>query len=108
MNLCLKTKTNQSLLNLHISFKREDRKTFIDITPIIDIEGYSFFLMENSDNAENIINRFKSIFNLKDKLSEKLNTSGNTRAKYYSQIVKEIKNEINECMHGYDLKIISI
>jgi len=65
MTLFLRNKENRSIVDIDIYVKREEDKKYIELHSSVIIDTYSDFLMNNLANANEIIDTFTHISDLR-------------------------------------------
>jgi hypothetical protein len=98
MTLFLRTKNNKTIFEVSINLRFNDNgMMYYDLSSDIDIETYSFFLLENINKSGDIISDFDELNNIRAWLWEMFYSSHNHFfSKDETKELFEIKNKIAE------------
>jgi membrane-bound acyltransferase YfiQ involved in biofilm formation len=107
MILFLRDEKNRSIVDIEFYIKHEgDFKDFIELHSVVCIESYSYFLLENLDKKDKIIETFDFISELRGWLWESYFMGKQNDVKEYDNVLKLLRNFMHEWAKEFNLKYV--
>jgi len=103
MTLFLRNKNNRSIVDIDIYVKTEEGRKFVELNSSVIIDTYSDFLMNNLNNANEIIDTFTYISDLRGWLWESYFAGEENDPERLQDVIKEVKSFLKGVATKYEL-----
>ena len=109
MTLFLRTKKNKTLVDIEVYVKHdyETEKEYVELHSVVDITNYSKFLLEHEDIADDVIAVFNDLSELRGWLWENYFMVEDNDPKELPNVIKEVRQMLNEVATKYDLMVVT-
>lgn len=107
MILFLRDNNNNTILDLEVYVKKEDDRSFVEVSSVIDIKNYSILLLDTleKDRVE-LVNTFDELSELRGWLWENYFMVKENKPEEYDNVVKELKSILTTVANKYNLNLI--
>jgi len=107
MVLYLRTKKNETLLDVELYVKTEDGHRFVELRSVVPIGAYSKYLLDNPSRQDEIIETFSQLDELRGWLWENYFMGRQNNPDEYDSVVKEVTKIFKDVANKFDLSFIT-
>lgn len=101
----LRNQNNKTVFEVEIWINKIDDYSFVEISPSVNIENYSFMLLNSKQKFEMIAD-FDELEGLRGWLWEVFFAGKKNEAKYYDEIIEELRGILQEKAEKYNLILV--
>lgn len=108
MILYLRDKRNKTILDVEIYVDSNDMKmNHVELHSSVNIEPYSLFLIENFDNADEIISTFDELSELRGWMWENYFMVKDNKPEELNNVIEEVTKRLKEVAKKFDLGFVT-
>jgi hypothetical protein len=107
MILYLRNKENRTIVDVEIYVKKQNNKEFVELRSVIVIETYSKFLLENIKIANQIINDFQIISELRGYMWEDYFLEKDNTPEELNNVIKIVSEHLKNIGKKFDLTFVT-
>lgn len=103
MTLFIRDNQNRSIVDLEIYVKKDNDKSYVELSSDIILTPYSEFLLANLDRKDEIVDAFSTISELRGWLWESYFVDEENTGDKYDEVVNVVKTFLKEIATGFEL-----
>lgn len=107
MILYLRDKRNRTILDVEIYVDGKQERDFVEMHSTVIIEPYSLFLIENIDNADEIIATFDELSELRGWMWENYFMVKDNKPEELNNVIKLVTERLKEVAKKFDLGFVT-